>query len=511
MSVHAQLIPEPTPVARPVLQRACSCGEAAGVSGKCDGCGAAAQLGVQPKLTINPPNDRYEQEADRIADQVVSDRPPQHTGPQAVSPLVQRQSESEEEEEEIQTKSNSASTTNHGQSTAQSAADAVSSGGRPLALAERGFFEPRFGRDLSAVRVHDGARAGAAAHDINARAYTLGHHIAFAPGEFSPGTTGGRRLIAHELAHTLQQTGSVSRQVQRAVCSTAATCAAPIPGSPGEFSDREAAREARSRTRRKGMNPTRARRTGHAGHARQLETLLAAHDASRMSSIHGIFIDADLSRGTAAMIGDCSDWAADSLPATDADPDGFAGASKECMFVPGHLNRQALAFNSGRRRVGGSPASVWLTEALNTLIHETEHVRFDTTIEPGLPTPGSVATPTCTKAAVRHPLSEIVSIISEFPLNFDAAEAEARPRGPAHRRLEKFLNGAVASTSESFNGAMLAMGCKCDCDEVDSFVVQSVDAVTTAWTDPQKDRFRIGVKARMPGPVRPIWPDTPTP
>ena len=77
--------------------------------------------------------------------------------------------------------------------------------GQALPLSERAFFEPRFGRDLSGVRLHTDAVGGRAAVGIGARAYTLGNHIAFAPGEYQPSTGAGRRLIAHELAHTLQR------------------------------------------------------------------------------------------------------------------------------------------------------------------------------------------------------------------------------------------------------------------------------------------------------------------
>jgi hypothetical protein len=85
---------------------------------------------------------------------------------------------------------------------------AVSQGGAPLAADLRSYFEPRFGHDFSRVRIHDNAAASAAAQSINARAFTLGRDIAFAPGEYAPGTPQGRRLLAHELAHVVQQTGT---------------------------------------------------------------------------------------------------------------------------------------------------------------------------------------------------------------------------------------------------------------------------------------------------------------
>jgi len=93
------------------------------------------------------------------------------------------------------------------QGAARSAAAAVTRGGAPLGSAERAYFEPRFGHDLSGVRIHTHGTAGRAARGIGALAYTRGQDIAFAPGQYRPGTPEGRRLLAHELVHTLQQSG----------------------------------------------------------------------------------------------------------------------------------------------------------------------------------------------------------------------------------------------------------------------------------------------------------------
>lgn len=84
--------------------------------------------------------------------------------------------------------------------------------GTVLPASERAFFEPRFGRDLSGVRIHDGPAADAASQSVAARAFTLGSDIAFARGEYRPGTGEGRRLLAHELAHVMQPQGGVLRR-----------------------------------------------------------------------------------------------------------------------------------------------------------------------------------------------------------------------------------------------------------------------------------------------------------
>ena len=83
--------------------------------------------------------------------------------------------------------------------------DVISSTGQPLDSGTRDFMESRFRHDFSQVRVHTDATAAESARAINARAYTVGSDVAFAANEFAPGTQEGRELLAHELAHTVQQ------------------------------------------------------------------------------------------------------------------------------------------------------------------------------------------------------------------------------------------------------------------------------------------------------------------
>jgi hypothetical protein len=79
------------------------------------------------------------------------------------------------------------------------------SGGQPLDRTTQGFMESRFGHDFSSVRVHTGGDAAASARSLNAHAYTSGNHIVFAANQYRPATEPGRRLLAHELTHVIQQ------------------------------------------------------------------------------------------------------------------------------------------------------------------------------------------------------------------------------------------------------------------------------------------------------------------
>jgi hypothetical protein len=88
--------------------------------------------------------------------------------------------------------------------------DVLRSPGHPLDTNTRAFVEPRFGHDFSRVRVHADAEAADSARAVNALAYTVGHHVVFGSGQYAPWSSAGRRLLAHELAHVVQQGGSAT-------------------------------------------------------------------------------------------------------------------------------------------------------------------------------------------------------------------------------------------------------------------------------------------------------------
>ena len=88
--------------------------------------------------------------------------------------------------------------------------EVLGSPGQPLDPATRAFMEPRFGHEFSRVRVHTDARAAESARAVNALAYTAGESVAFSAGQYAPGTSRGRELLAHELTHVIQQSDVLS-------------------------------------------------------------------------------------------------------------------------------------------------------------------------------------------------------------------------------------------------------------------------------------------------------------
>jgi hypothetical protein len=108
---------------------------------------------------------------------------------------------------------------------------ALRGSGRPLPAAAAAFFEPRFDFDFGNVRVHTDARAEDSARQLQARAFTVGSDIVFGSGEYNPRSSAGMRLLAHELAHVVQQPAGVSRLIRRATAGEMAE-APPAPDAP---------------------------------------------------------------------------------------------------------------------------------------------------------------------------------------------------------------------------------------------------------------------------------------
>ena len=90
--------------------------------------------------------------------------------------------------------------------------EALHDSGRPLDPRTRGYMESRFGVDFGNVRIHTGDRASQSARQINARAYTVGSDVVFSSGKYAPETASGRKLLAHELTHVVQQSPGAARK-----------------------------------------------------------------------------------------------------------------------------------------------------------------------------------------------------------------------------------------------------------------------------------------------------------
>jgi hypothetical protein len=156
---HQPAKPNISPVTGGLLQRQCACGQHTSKGGECEECKKKRE-GTLQRAAINPS--------------------PVHDVP----PIVH---------------------------------DVLRSPGQPLDAETRSFMEPRFGHDFSNVRVHTDGKASESARAVNALAYTVGRNVVFGTNRYALGTSEGRRLLAHEMTHVLQQQGSSDLQAQLSV------------------------------------------------------------------------------------------------------------------------------------------------------------------------------------------------------------------------------------------------------------------------------------------------------
>jgi outer membrane protein OmpA-like peptidoglycan-associated protein len=170
---------------------------------------------LQTKLTINQPGDIFEQEADRVADAVMSGGPTRTDlpiGGRAIA-SVQKNCACGGTCEDCQRNADVVHRLNGSpkvgvDNVPRIVDEVLQSSGQPLEDSTRMSMESSLGADFSGVRVHNDERAGDSASAINALAYTVGRNVVFGKGQFAPGTQSGRHLLAHELVHVVQQTGA---------------------------------------------------------------------------------------------------------------------------------------------------------------------------------------------------------------------------------------------------------------------------------------------------------------
>ncbi len=172
---------------------------------------------IQPKLKLGPSDDKYEREADSLAEHVMTMPEPKFAlgsseeakfSSSLSSNSIQRRCASCSEDEQLVKQKISKESTPDLSPSISSRITALQGGGRPMSPSEKRFFEPRFEKDFSNVRVHSNTPANKAAQSINARAFTLGNNVVFGASEYSSNSHSGKKLFAHELTHVVQQSQS---------------------------------------------------------------------------------------------------------------------------------------------------------------------------------------------------------------------------------------------------------------------------------------------------------------
>ena len=213
---------------------------------------------IQPKLEIGAVNDPLEAEADRVAEQVMRTPDPVRRATPGEENVVRRSCVACEENVSGQTCAACEAEEKQARASDQAVAgknpdgaaaldgtaapsiveEVLRSPGQPLATQDLDFFGPRFGFDLSRVRIHTGHTAAKSAQSVNALAYASGANIVFAAGQYRPGTEQGRRLLAHELAHVGQQNfgdgGRIRRLGDVRKVPAGLSCTIPDWNAPGD-------------------------------------------------------------------------------------------------------------------------------------------------------------------------------------------------------------------------------------------------------------------------------------
>ncbi len=204
---------------------------------------------IQAALKVSNPNDKHEKEADSVAEKVMrmeneekkeevqtkckdcENKESIQTKPlvDSITPKIQKQEQEDEEmqakhnskiyrqeqeDEEMQAKSNSNKKSEVSGNIESQIRSAIS-GGRELPKEINRKFAPKFGVDFSGVKIHNDSTANKLARSTNARAFTYRNHIFFSSGEYSPHTSNGKRLLAHELTHVIQQKPDIQRLIRR--------------------------------------------------------------------------------------------------------------------------------------------------------------------------------------------------------------------------------------------------------------------------------------------------------
>jgi hypothetical protein len=358
---------------------------------------------------------------------------------------------------------------------------------------------PRFGVDFSDVRIHTGATAAESALAVNALAYTVGRSVVFGANQYQPGTRDGQRLLAHELAHVVQQDQAPISAVQRA-CRSAAQCAVPSAGNAAQYGDTV---EAESEAIAVASGGAPAAPGGHAScnlprHAQRatnLENLAttAGLGATIVPGIDGFFINACLSPNDGANNSLCSDF--------PGGPPAHTNPNHHCVQVHTTDEDEAIALLAKPRPFGDADLRrfLWNTAAV---AHESQHHRFDANAAAIVPPTAdcNVSTPVPPAATAGSLLSEISAEIGEFDVYFRNSQTNPSRSGTFAMQSEE--HNISTRGIENILGNIKDLQCVCECSTVATFVEEVFNHASASWTPAEKTEFRRAMTSFIPS----FWP-----
>jgi hypothetical protein len=470
-----------------------------------------ADQGLPTSLHISEPSDSHEQEAERVADQVMAGKREWSISNLGSQP-VQRQcscGSSGGECEKCQGK-DEPQLQRQAVGPAESTAPAIvhevlSSSGKPLDRPTRDFFEPRFGYDFAKVRLHADSRAGDSARAVGAHAYTVGNDIVFDHGQYSPGSAQGRRLLAHELAHTLQQRPVLSRQPKApdrplpphdpspkfaptGACYGSAICKdLKTPDKLLKEAEEDEANKDKAERRKElcGKRPPDPACTadGHGAPAVECAKLLHDYDPARPPAGTKMLVNKDLPHQFGALGVACSDF----VPPV-------AGA--RCITVPDKMEEDAGKFNNTMEpTIDGMERGKWRADVIKKLVHESEHVRFRKAYSAGqFPVTGTADCATSNTVAA---MNELTAMLSEFPVVMEWIRGNVSAPATEHEEaLEKWREHRILGTSQSITVSLRTVRCACNCEDANKMIREAVEFAIASWS--QQDKNDLHRELRSP-------------
>ena len=382
--------------------------------------------------------------------------------------------------------------------------------------------------DLSRIRIHADAPAAEAAHSVNALAFTVGKHIVFGGGLYNPDSPSGLRLLAHELAHTLQQAPGLARQAKdvpdrplrphdptpqfapggaclgSAICKDLLTPSKLLKQAEADPGNKEK-RERRKQLCKKQPPDPACTAEGHGSPATEVKKLLHDYDPSRLATGAAFVVDRDMEKDFGALTLSCNKFVPPISGAVD------------CVAVPVEMEQQAAQFNNTQDpMIGGEQRGTWREHTLEKLVHESEHTRFRAAYR----TNTVLATePACSNMDTLLALNELTAMLQEHPLRMEFIRSSVG-LSPEQKQaeLEEFRRHRILGTTQSITVSLRTVRCACNCDDANKLIRETIEFATSSWTQQQKNDLHREMRdsrwtdldLRWPFVAPPI-PDVPRP
>ena len=356
---------------------------------------------------------------------------------------------------------------------------------------------PRY--DLSKIRIHTGHHAADAAAAVKAHAFTVGNHVVFGDGAYDHNSPAGLRLLAHELAHTVQQSPQLARQPDDpgshqlpphnpaphfspvGSCYGSAICSDLL--TPSKLLQQAAAnpqnqskRDARKQACQGSPPPAACAANGHGAAAVETHKLLHSYNPSLPQPDVKLVVDKDLESDFRALTIRCSNFVPPITGATT------------CITVPEETEKESTQFNNTQdSTIDGKERGLWRERMLEILVHESAHASFRRAVA----TKTLLANqPPCANQDTLSAMSELTAMVNEFPLRMERIHTSVSLSDEERKQeLEEWRDHRIRGKRQSITVSLRTVRCVCACDDADKMIKETVEFATASWTQPQKNEL----------------------